>query len=239
MKRHLLLSAIALLSAAHAPLAAGCARDAMLVFDGSASMSEITPATGANTRIVDARRALRDALPRITPFRDVGLLVYGPSGADACTGIDLRLPPSPDASAAILDAIDALTPSGLTPLAASVEIAAEALDYTNRPAIVVLVTDGNETCGGRPCALAQHLVARAADLQIHVIGFRVFNDPFSWNSPEAETYDEGATVAKCLADHSGGLYVATETVDDLVNALRLTLGCTIIGGQQRKVRDRS
>ena len=39
----------------------------------------------------------------------------------------------------------------------------------------------------------------------------------------------GNTVAKCLADRTGGLYVSTETVDELADALRVTLGCALIG----------
>ena len=229
MIRKLLLSAATFLAAAPSLAAAGCAEDAILVFDGSASMSEVTFSAMNNTRIVDARAALRRALPDITPFRDVGLVIYGPSGGDSCSGIDLRLPPAPDAAEAIIAEVDALEPGGLTPLATSVERAAEALNYRREPAIVVLVTDGNETCGGRPCTLGARLGADSYDLRVHVIGFRVFNDPFSWNSPEAETYAEGTTVAKCLADQTGGMFVSTETVDELVRALQQTLGCAVIG----------
>jgi Ca-activated chloride channel family protein len=135
----------------------------------------------------------------------------------------------PDAGAAVVAGIEALTPGGLTPIAASVAAAAEMLAYHTQPGIVVLVTDGNETCGGTPCALGKALAAEARDLTVHVIGFRVVHDPFSWNSPEAQGYD-GQTVAKCLADATGGLFVSTETVDELATVLRETLGCPLIGG---------
>jgi Ca-activated chloride channel family protein len=111
---------------------------------------------------------------------------------------------------------------------ASVEAAAELLDYRNRPAIVVLVTDGNETCGGRPCELSNRLAGRALDLTIHVIGFRGEGDIFVWNNPERPRF-ANPTAAKCLSDRTGGLFVSTETVDDLVNALQETLGCALIG----------
>ena len=210
------------------PAAPGCATDAMLVFDGSASMAEIGADISQPTRIAEARTAMHRAMPRIAPFRRVGLLIYGPGGDRSCTGIDLRFAPIPDAANAITGAIDTLAPQGLTPLAASVLAAAETLDYRSTPGIVVLVTDGNETCGGRPCALGATLAAEGYDLTVHVIGFRVVYDPFSWNSPEAEGYD-GTTVAKCLADRTGGMYVSTETVDELAAALRETLGCALIG----------
>ncbi|WP_299548569.1 VWA domain-containing protein [uncultured Tateyamaria sp.] len=210
--------------------ATGCARDAMLVFDGSASMDELSFDVSRKTRIVDARTALRDALPDITPFRRVGLLTYGPgASADSCANIDLRFGPRADAAAAIVDQIDTLQPKGLTALAASVRAAADALDHRNRSGIVVLVTDGNETCGGRPCALGTALAQEAADLTVHVIGFQVVVDFFSWDNPEQVDVGAGNTVAKCLADRTGGLYVSTDTVDELADALRATLGCALIG----------
>lgn len=214
-----------------APQAAtGCATDAMLVFDGSGSMGELDYDPTAPTRIAEARAALGRVMPEIAPYRRIGLLTYGTGGTHPCSGLTLRFAPMPDAGAAVVAGIEALTPGGLTPIAASVAAAAEVLDYRTQPGIVVLVTDGNETCGGTPCALGTALAAEARDLTVHVIGFRVVHDPFSWNSPEAQGYD-GQTVAKCLADATGGVFVSTETVDELAAALRETLGCPLIGWQ--------
>ncbi|EDM31443.1 hypothetical protein RTM1035_19001 [Roseovarius sp. TM1035] len=201
----------------------------MLVFDGSGSMAEVGHDPTAATRIIEARAALRRVMPDVAPYRRIGLLSYGAGGSHPCSGITRHFAPMPDAAAAVVVAVDALMPGGLTPIAASVAAAAEVLEYRTQPGIVVLVTDGNETCGGTPCALGAALTAEARDLTVHVIGFRVVHDPFSWNSPEAQGYD-GQTVAKCLADATGGVFVSTETVDELVEALRETLGCPLIGG---------
>ena len=225
MRRLPLCLALALALPGPAAPAAGCARDAMLVFDGSGSMGEVGYDPGAPTRIMDARRAVRDAIPDIAPYRRVGLLSYGAGGGHACSGIDLRFAPRADAGAAVVAEIEALTPGGLTPLAESVARAAAVLGGEG---IVVLVTDGNETCGGTPCALGARLAAERPGLTVHVIGFRVVHDPFSWNNPEAKDYD-GQTVAKCLPDATGGLFVTTETVAELADALRATLGCVVVG----------
>ena len=206
-----------------------CAEDAMLVFDGSASMSEIGFDVQKATRIVDARSAVRRAMPQIAPYRRVGLLIYGPGPLDACSNIDLRFAPSEDATDAIVSAVDTLQPKGLTPLTASVRRAAEALSHRTNPGVVVLVTDGNETCGGRPCQLGRQLATEGYDLTVHVIGFKVVLDFFSWDNPEQKSYAENETVAKCLADQTGGMFVSTETVDELAAALRDTLGCALIG----------
>jgi len=199
----------------------------MLVFDGSGSMSEIGFDAAAATRIEEARIAVARAIPDVAPFRRMGLVVYG-AGAEACA-IDLRFGPRAAAGAAIVSAVDALEPGGLTPLAGAVQLAAEALSYRDRPGVIVVVTDGNETCGGRPCALGSALAAESAALTIHVIGFRVEVDFWTWDNPEQESYSNDRSVARCLAERTGGLFVTTETVDELVEALQATLGCPVIG----------
>lgn len=217
------------LSALPAVAAEDCTQDAMVVFDGSGSMSE----TGFNAldlpRILEARVAVRRAMPHIAPFRRLGLIVYGPGAEDdACRNIDLRFPPVRDAAPRILAAVDALEPDGETPLTASVQEAAEVLDYRNRPGVVVLVTDGKETCDGSPCTLAAELAADAQDLTVHVIGFKMRGDFFSWESQGESDYTDPPSVARCLADRTGGLYLSTETVDELAEALEKTLGCTLV-----------
>jgi Ca-activated chloride channel family protein len=224
-----------ILSAAQA--AASCATDAMLVFDGSGSMGEITLVTGSNTRIAAARESLRRAMPEVEAYRRIGLMTYGPGGADSCSGLDLHFPPIADAADPVIRAIEALEPSGLTPLAKAVEAAADALSYRTRPAIVVLVTDGNETCGGTPCATARRMVGEAKDLTVHVVGFRASRDFFGWDNPEQQEFGTD-TVAKCFADRTGGLFVPTETVDELVEALRATLGCLVVGHVEPERRPR-
>ena len=226
MLRTLCLSVLAA-SVGLAPALAqdGCARDAMLVMDGSASMDEKGFNPRTPTRIEEARDAIARAMPEIAPVRRVGLLVYGPGGDEGCSGISLKFEPVPDAAGPVMRDVARLVPGGMTPLAASVEEAAAVL---GRDGIIVLVTDGNETCGGRPCELGRYL-ADHTRLTVHVIGFRVAFDPFQWNSPEAGVFTGADSVAKCLSDQTGGMYVNTETVEELAEALRETLGCAVIG----------
>ena len=203
-----------------------CTEDAMLVFDGSGSMAEMGYNRIGEPRIFEARRAVADAIPGLTSARDVGLIIYGPNGADECTGIDLAFPPVPQAAARIMAAIDALQPEGSTPLTASVALAADVLRAAERPATIVIVTDGKETCQGAPCQLAAELAASSLDLTIHVIGFRVRAEHFTFG--EMGGYEEAETVARCLADRTGGDYVSTETAAELVAALEKTLGCALL-----------
>lgn len=218
--------AAALLGPAVATAEPSCTADAIVVFDGSASMAEPGPGPGDAPRIVSAREAMHRAMPGIAVSRRLGLVTYGPgSQPKSCDNVDLRFPPVPDAAARITGAVDTLEPDGNTPLTAAVRSAAEALEYTSRPGVVVLVTDGRETCGGSPCALGAELAALAADMTVHVIGFRM--QPDQDGHPSLRP-DNSFRKADCLAEKTGGQIVTTETVEELVAALRETLVCPMI-----------
>lgn len=201
-----------------------CSEDAMIVFDGSGSMAEMGFNDIDEPRIFDARRAVAKAIPEISRNRRIGLLIYGPGGEDGCSGIDLRFPPVEDAAPRILNAVNTLQPAGETPLTAAVGQAAQALKDVSGGGAIVLVTDGKETCGGQPCQLAAQFAGEA--LTIHVIGFKVRGSFFSWESQS--DYGQAETVSRCLADRTGGLYLNTETVEELIAAFRKTLGCNVL-----------
>ena len=210
----------------------------MLVFDGSGSMAELGSQAEGPNRIDDARAALQSAMPQIAPVRRIGLIIYGPGPENSCDAVNLRFRPLANAAEPVLDAIALLDPNGLTPLTEAVREASEVLSYRTDPGIVVLVTDGNETCGGSPCALGDELAATAADLTVHVIGFRVATDRFAGDSPDVKLFPEGVSAAKCISDQTGGIYVSTETTQELSDALLKTLGCPLIGlfEEERDVR---
>jgi Ca-activated chloride channel family protein len=207
-----------------------CTTDAMLVFDGSTSMVDSSLGIQGLPKIAEAQRAMARALPEIEDVRRVGLMIYGPQQVgDACEGISLQFLPIEKSAKPILDATRSFAPGGLTPLTASVARAAEVMNYRTDPGVIVLLTDGSETCGGRPCALGAQLADQAYDLTVHVIGFQLnpHDALFQWNNPEQEFGDDN--VARCLADATGGMYVTTETIDELTAALRSTLGCPLLG----------
>lgn len=216
------LPAAALLSAALALPSQACLSDAMIVLDASVSMAR--PVAGGGTRMEEAREGLASALPRIAAARRVGLVVFGPGGRHSCDGIATRFPPRADAAPAVSAAARATLPEGATPLVASVEEALRHLAWRTEPADVVLVTDGNETCGRSPCAFATELAAEAPALRVHVIGFHYARHLFSENASGPYDFD---VVAKCLADRTGGTFVDARAPDALAHALLRVLGCTI------------
>lgn len=213
-----------------------CSVDAMVVFDGSGSMAEMGFNDLGEPRIFEARRAVREVMPLIAPYRRMGLIVYGPGSEDQCANIDLRFAPQPSAGPQIVQAVDALEPAGETPLTEAVQVAANVLMHKSKPGVIVLVTDGRETCGGAPCQLAAELAADSVDLTVHVIGFKIRGEFFGWTDSARDAYENATTVARCLADRTGGEYRSTETAEELAQALDDTLGCALISQAQPRRR---
>jgi Ca-activated chloride channel family protein len=149
----------------------------------------------------------------------VGLISFGPGPWNQCN-VHLNLKPTANAAFTIMSEVNALVPAGKTPLTSAVEQAAEVLDYRNKPGAIVVVTDGEETCGRSPCDLAKQLQAAANQLTIHVISFRY--QSFSW------TGEQSIEETKCLAEQGGGLYITVDTEQDLTAALEKTLDCPMI-----------
>jgi Ca-activated chloride channel family protein len=197
-----------------------CRRDAIIVFDASGSMAGPGFGERTTTRIETARLAMREILPEVAPVRNLGLIVFGPGPhpPGTCANIDLRLKPEHHSADEILSELEKVHPYGQTPIAQSVESAAEALHYRDKPAVIVLLTDGEETCGGNPCALAQQLHDNGRNVTVHVIGYMV--DRTSGMPPRYPT--------RCLPEQTGGLFVSANTKDELVTALQKTLGCSLL-----------
>ena len=198
-----------------------CTEDAMIVFDASGSMAGNMNQGIATTRprINEVRKALARVLSAATRFRKVGLITYGPGPYRQCN-VELNLRPVSNAAQRIMYAVNALNPAGKTPLTEAVEQAANVLDVKRKPGVVILLTDGEETCGGAPCTLGKTLQMERPLLTVHIIGFQMKN--FLW------TTEQSILDVKCLAAETGGLYVTAENQAELVEAFERTLGCPMM-----------
>jgi Ca-activated chloride channel homolog len=194
-----------------------CLDDAMLVFDASGSMAG-TDMNEQRPHIAKVRDALGVVLPEIAPRRDLGLIVYGPGPHSRCDNVELRLRPARNSAQAIMGEVNTLIPAGQTPITTAVRDAAEALDFRKKPAVVVLLTDGEETCGGDPCKLARQLRQEASSLTIHVIQFKV----------TGSTWLASGTGSICMAEETGGLSLTARDREELVEALQKTLTCPLL-----------
>ncbi|HRN83466.1 MAG TPA: VWA domain-containing protein [Hyphomicrobium sp.] len=219
------LGALALLAgSAFADAGEQCRDDAMLVLDSSGSMAG-TDMSSLTPHVTKVREALAAVVPEVAPRRNLGLLVYGPGKDARCENIDLKLPPAPNSAETILGEVNRVVPFGETPLTAAVRDAAEVLEFREKPSVVVLLTDGEETCGGDPCQLARQLKAEARQLTIHVVSFKVAG-AHTWLVPEKRS--------ACMAEETGGLALTAETRDELIQALQKTLGCPLFSEASRR-----
>jgi|GEM_PF-2917446 len=85
---------------------------------------------------------------------NLGLIAYGHRQAGDCADIETLLEPQPVDKQHFIDTVNEINPKGKTPIAASLEQAAEVLKYRDHNATVVLISDGLESCHGDPCAVA-------------------------------------------------------------------------------------
>ena len=180
-----------------------CRRDAMIVFDTSGSMQQRD--RQYQTRLETARSALRNILPEITKDRRTGLIVFG--ALENCS-VELRLRLAHQAQSQISNQLDRLVPGAQTPIALAVEQGARELKGQG---IVVVITDGEETCGGDPCAAGRQLKAQFPELTVHVIGYKL--------GPKS------TEPALCLAEGTGGKFISVKEPEELTAALREVLVC--------------
>lgn len=198
-----------------------CTDDAMIVFDASGSMSgnQTLGIPNSRARIDEARSALAQVMPSASKWRRIGLVTYGPGPYNQCN-VKLDFKPIADAAMPVMKAISSIVPAGRTPLTSGIEEAAEALDFRSKPGVIVVITDGEETCGRNPCELAQQLQKVAHKLTIHVIGFRY--EGFSW------TGTGSVMDLMCVAKSNNGLYIKANSEQELIEALEKTLDCPMV-----------
>lgn len=178
----------------------------VLVLDASGSMwGQIK----GRAKIEIAKEVICDLIDAIPTNFQTGLIVYGHRRKGDCKDIEIMIPVDNHNVAAMKAKVTAISPKGKTPLSESVKRAAEALDYTEERATVILVSDGLETCDIDPCDLSAKLAMSGVDLVVHVIGFDISK--------------EDQYQLRCMADKTGGLFLAASDAGSLRDALFKTV----------------
>ncbi len=190
--------------------------DIELILDASGSMR------GRNregiTRITAAKRVMRDIVSKLPGNSRVGLRVYGhryaskPKGK-SCTDSQLVVPFGPVNRKALVKAINAIKPRGQTPIGLSLRQLEK--DFRNTPGqkLVVLVTDGIETCANQPGhpdyppVVVRQLMDKGLKLRVNIVGFDI---------GDSITRDFLAD----LAGISGGSYYPAGSTRELQRAIR-------------------
>lgn len=176
-------------------------KDAILILDASGSMwGQIN---GVN-KIVIAKDVVEGLVRNLPASQRLGFVSYGHRRKGDCGDIETLSEVGTNRSK-LIGQLRGLSPKGKTPLTKSVEHAANTLNYTKNASSIILVSDGLETCEADPCALARTLEKNGLDFTIHVVGFDI-------------TEEERAGL-QCLADETGGQFLAAENADELGQAL--------------------
>ncbi len=143
-----------------------------LILDASGSMLKRIK---GKRRIAIARDVLKKAVKEIIPPKtQVALRVFGHKKADSCrTDLEMRLQPlNVKKTSRIISKINAKN-LAKTPIADSLAKVASDLSKVKGKKVVILVTDGEETCDGDPAKEIQTLKDKGIDVRINIVGFAI------------------------------------------------------------------
>lgn len=146
-----------------------------LILDASGSMLQLLD---GKPRIQIARETLTNLTTNVLPVgAPLALRVFGHLEAGSCR-TDLVLPLQPLEPASVNATIAGINAKNLakTPIAASLRLVADDLAGATGQKVVVLVTDGEETCDGDPAAEIANLRAQGIAVRVNIVGFAI-DDP--------------------------------------------------------------
>ena len=178
----------------------------MIILDASGSM---WGQVEGKPKIQIAREVLKDLLPEFGTNIHLGLTAYGHRRKGDCEDIENLIPIGPSNADAIIKKVNNINPKGKTPLSEATRRAAKALKYTEERAIVLLISDGIETCNLDPCEVGAELAMNGIDFITHVISFDV--------------QKEDQIGLRCLAENTGGLFLNAANARELRGALSKTV----------------
>lgn len=170
-----------------------------IVIDSSGSMGQ--KIEGTKTKMDIAKEAVGSLVDSLPSSSYVGLRAYGsqsPESAKNCTDTKQLVSISALNKAEIKNQVNQLNPSGWTLMAYSLQKAYEDFLSPESERVIVLISDGEETCGGNFCAVAKELEAKGVKLTVNTIGFGV--------------NQTAKSQLTCVAEATGGKYYdATNT----------------------------
>jgi len=187
-------------------------RSVLLILDASGSMNAKLP--NGETRIAVAQRAIKGVAGFVPAQAQLSLRMYGAQSAASqknCQDTNLAVPfgPASASGGAITASVDGAKAQGYTPIAYSLGQAANDFPADAKERVIVLVSDGKETCQGDPVVAAKALAAKG--ITVHTVGFVV------------DTAARGQLQA--IARATGGSYfdapVGPELPDTLKSALNV------------------
>lgn len=145
----------------------------LIIFDASYSM---IGQWESDSKMRIAKKLLGELLDSLeqTPNLELALRCYGHQSKvppQDCGDTRLEIPFAPNNASRIKHRIKSIVPKGTTPIARSLQAAANDFpDCRDCRNIILLITDGLEECDGDPCAVSQELRKKGIILKPFVIG---------------------------------------------------------------------
>lgn len=198
--------------AAGAPLgraAADANSNLVFILDASGSMGALVQ---GKAKMGIAKDVLAHLIGDLPVGVKVGLVAYGHRSKRDCNDVETLAAPAPVDKRALIAKIKALDHQGMTPITETVRQVAEGLRGLEEATTIVLVSDGEETCGGDPCALVKELKASGMQFVLHVIGFAVT--------------DKERVQLACMADAGNGAYFTAKNAQELSAATKRVVAPT-------------
>ncbi len=144
----------------------------LFLLDASQSMGN---GWDRSSRMEEAKRilgALADSLSKLNNV-EMGLRVYGHQSDQSmnnCHDTKLEVAFGKNNFRFIRKKLESIHPQGITPIALSLQKCAVDFPKAESKNVVVIITDGIESCGGDPCAIAKDLQSKGIILKPFVIG---------------------------------------------------------------------
>lgn len=187
-----------------------------LVIDASGSMNGFL---GTDSKINLVKETLKDLVSQWTRFKEpplhFGLRTFGskhPLEANECNDSELLFPIATLDPQAVIDGLKPIQAQGTNPLSLALQKAGEDLIAQNEDRVIILLTDGKDSCAQDPCVTAKNLYDRQKIIT-HVIAF------------DATQVDEPAL--QCIAGSSNGVFLLARTREELGAAIDEALRSTI------------
>lgn len=185
-----------------------------LILDASGSMLQ---RLGGKSRIDIARATLdglvENTIPAGTPL---ALRVFGHREAGSCQ-TDLEVPMAPLDPVSMKAKLASVRAKNLakTPIGASLRAVEKDLAAHTGPKLVVLLTDGEETCDGDPPAAIEALEEAGLDVRLNIVGFAI---------------DDAALRSdfEAWARAAGGVYVPANSEEELSDAMNAALSPAVV-----------
>jgi Ca-activated chloride channel family protein len=195
----------------------------LFLLDCSRSMREKFSSADPTSeeKMVAAKKVLDQSLEKIPADINVGLRTFGQgfsaSHESDCMQTALLVPLGIGNREAIKERVKAIKAFGLTPLEYALKQAVED-DFRGAVGtkVIILISDGADTCDGHPCKFIEQLPKYGIKLKIDVVGL----DLKEQNAKEQ---------LNCIAESSGGKFYDANTAGDLIKSVSTSVDRAISG----------